>query len=106
MSPIDPAPARPAKEPPLAQAFRRAQAPQQPRVNCLCGQCPVDESGFIDLSVDACLMDAQNLVVSMMKSKVRRESSDQLALHSLHGLLTHGRLMCCVQRYAGGGHEV
>jgi hypothetical protein len=99
MPPINPSPARPANELPLAQAFRLVRNPQ-PRVDCQCGQCSVNEAGFVDLAVDNCLMDALNLVSSMTNSKVKRVASDQLALHSLHGLLTHGRLMCCLQRYA------
>jgi len=44
-------------------------------------------------------MDALNLVDTLTHSQLKRPAGDLLALHSLHGLLTHGRLMCCVQRY-------
>jgi hypothetical protein len=103
-------PALPANEPRLAQALRHVRNSEpSSRFNCHCGQCPFNEDTYdIDRAIDACLMDALNLVDTLTDSQLAREPGDRLALHSLHGLLTHGRLMCCVQRYAArseGPHE-
>ncbi len=111
MPPIDPSPARPANsEPPIAQALRRVGNRDPSRLGCQCGHCPINaDTSDIDRAVDACLMDALNLIDTLTNSPLTRDTGDLLALHSLHGLLTHGRLMCCVQRYAfqpGGEDEV
>ncbi len=108
MPPIDPSPAHPAIEPPLAQALRHIRNSEpSSRLDCHCGHCPFNEdTGDVDRAVDACLMDALNLVDTLTNSPLARDPGDLLGLHSLRGLLVHGRLMCCVQRYAGGGHEV
>jgi hypothetical protein len=37
------------------------------------------------------------LVDAMTSSEVKRDAGDRLSLHSL---LVHARLLCCVQRYA------
>jgi hypothetical protein len=103
---FDTVPTHPVVEP-IAQALRHVQNPDPSRLGCHCGRCPLnEETGDIDRAVDACLMDALNLVDTLTNSPLARDPGDLLGLHSLRGLLTHGRLMCCVQRYAGGGHEV
>jgi hypothetical protein len=101
MSPIDPSPAHPANEPPLAQALHGVRdTDASSRLVCHCGHCPINEdTGDIERAVDACLLDALGMVDSLTRSPFKRPTGDLLALHSLHNLLTHGRLLCCVQRH-------
>jgi hypothetical protein len=85
----------------VADTLLCVENPEQPRLNCQCGHCPVlCDMAYTDLALDACLVDALGLIDSMKRSPLRRDANDWLALHSLHGLITHGRLLGCVQRYA------
>jgi len=105
MPPIHTSHSRPAF--PVGQALRCVDNPDQLRLDCLCGHCPAtDDINYTDLALDACLVGALDLVDAMKNSQVKRDAGDRLSLHSLHGLLTHGRLLCCAQRHLGQAEDV